>query len=469
MNMARYDVAIIGAGPGGYSAALKLAQLGKKTVLIENHKLGGECLNYGCIPSKTIISASNLFDKISNFNEQGIECDNLSINLPKFQSWKDSIIKKLNKGIEILCKNYNVTIIFGTAKIKTKNVIQVKSNNQITEISTDNIIIATGSQPKELQNLQFDQELIVSSKEMLEIKTIPRNILVVGGGAIGLELGTAFAKIGSKVTIVEITDSLLPGIDKDLVNVVKKSLNNLNVDVFFHSKILHVEKYPTKIKITIESNKNKIEKTFDKILISIGRIPSTKNLGLETIGINTDNNGFVEVDKNMMCNIPGIYAIGDITGPPWLAHKASTQGVKVAHFISKSKEVSQNYNIPYAVFTEPEIATIGISEEEALRKNIKIKVGKFQFAANARALTSKNTDGFVKVVTDQNSNKILGVHIVGSDASNLIGEASLALTMNVKIEDIENTIHPHPTLTEAFMEAAEASLNRSIHSFIKKI
>ena len=198
MNMARYDVAIIGAGPGGYSAALKLAQLGKKTVLIENHKLGGECLNYGCIPSKTIISASNLFDKISNFNEQGIECDNLSINLPRFQSWKDSIIKKLNKGIEILCKNYNVTIIFGTAKIKTKNVIQVKSNNQITEISTDNIIIATGSQPKELQNLQFDQELIVSSKEMLEIKTIPRNILVVGGGAIGLELGTAFAKIDQK-------------------------------------------------------------------------------------------------------------------------------------------------------------------------------------------------------------------------------------------------------------------------------
>ena len=467
--MARYDVAIIGAGPGGYSAALKLAQLGKKTVLIENHKLGGECLNYGCIPSKTIISASNLFDKISNFNEQGIECDNLSINLPRFQSWKDSIIKKLNKGIEILCKNYNVTIIFGTAKIKTKNVIQVKSNNQITEISTDNIIIATGSQPKELQNLQFDHELIVSSKEMLELNTKPRNILVVGGGAIGLELGTAFAKIGSKVTIVEITDSLLPGIDKDLVNVVKKSLNNLNVDVFFHSKILHVEKYPTKIKITIESNKNKIEKTFDKILISIGRIPSTKNLGLETIGINTDNNGFVEVDKNMMCNIPGIYAIGDITGPPWLAHKASTQGVKVAHFISKSKEVSQNNNIPYAVFTEPEIATIGISEEEALRKNIKIKVGKFQFADNSRALTSKNTDGFVKVVTDQNSNKILGVHIVGSDASNLIGEASLALTMNVKIEDIENTIHPHPTLTEAFMEAAEASLNRSIHSFIKKI
>jgi len=469
MDMIQYDVAIIGAGPGGYSAALKLAQLGKKTVLIENHKLGGECLNYGCIPSKTIISTSNLFDKISNFNEQGIECDNLSINLPKFQLWKDSIIKKLNNGIEILCKNYNVTIMFGTASIKTKNVIQVNLNNQITKISTDNIIIATGTQPKELENLQFDQELIVSSKEMLETKTIPSSVLVVGGGAIGLELGTAFAKIGSKVTIIEITDSLLPGVDKDLVNVVKKSLSNLNVDVFLHAKILHVEKNATKIKIIIESNEKKIEKTFDKILVSIGRIPNTKNLGLETIGINTDNNGFIEVNKNMMSNIPGIYAIGDITGPPWLAHKASNQGIQVAHFIAKSKESLKDNNIPYAIFTEPEIAIIGISEEEALKKNIKVKIGKFQFSANARALTNKDTNGFVKVVTDQNSNEILGVHIVGPEASNLIGEASLALTMNVKIEDIENTIHPHPTLTEVFMEAAEASLNHSIHSFIKKI
>ena len=469
MGMVQYDVAIIGAGPGGYSAALKLAQLGKKTVLIENHKLGGECLNYGCIPSKTIISTSNLFNKISNFNEQGIECDNLSINLPKFQLWKDSIIKKLNNGIEILCKNYNVTIMFGTASIKTKNVIQINLNNQITEISTDNIIIATGTQPKELENLQFDQELIVSSKEMLETKTIPSSVLVVGGGAIGLELGTAFAKIGSKVTIVEITDSLLPGIDKDLVNVVKRSLVNLNAEVFFHAKILHVEKNSTKIRIIIESNEKKFEKTFDKILVSIGRIPNTKNLGLETVGINTDDNGFIDVDKNMMSNIPGIYAIGDITGPPWLAHKASNQGIQVAHFIAESKEVLEDNNIPYAIFTEPEIATIGISEEEALKRNIKVKVGKFQFSANARALTNKDANGFVKVVTDQNSNEILGVHIVGPEASNLIGEASLALTMNVKIEDIENTIHPHPTLTEVFMEAAEASLNHSIHSFIKKI
>ena len=465
--MAEFQVVVIGAGPGGYLTAIKLSKLGHKVALIENDKLGGECLNYGCIPSKTMINTSDMYHKITDLSGQGIEVEAVKVDLEKFQTWKNSITNKLRGGISLLCKNYGVEVISGTAKIKDKNLVEIINGEDKNEVSTEYIIIATGSRANDLENLRFDGNQIISAKDVLDLDKVPKSMLIVGGGAIGLELGTALAKFGTQVTILEITDKLLPGIEQDLVNVVERSLEEIGVRVLLNSKITEMSK-ESDVVVSIDNNSKTLNEKFEKVLVAVGRRANVENLGLEEIGVELDNNGFIKVNENMQTNVSNVFAIGDVIGPPWLAHKAYMQGRKLAYYIAKIPTDIQIEHIPYAVYTEPEIASVGLTEEKALEQNYDIRVGKFQFMANARALTSNDGKGFAKLVVDNKTHEVLGVHIVGKNASELISEGILGLNLGMKIEDVEKSIHPHPTLTEALFEAAMASLDKSVHSFMKK-
>jgi dihydrolipoamide dehydrogenase len=459
-NDIRTEVVVIGAGPGGYVAAIRLAQLGKKVVLVDDDKLGGICLNYGCIPSKAMISASGLFNKIKQSSKIGIKTGKVTIDFSKMQEWKDGIVSKLNKGTEFLCKKNNVTIVKGTAVFENSNRLKINNGKNISHINFKKAIIATGSKPVELSNFKFDGKKIISSREALNLKEIPENLVVIGGGYIGLEIGTIYAKLGSKVSIVEMEDQILPGFDKNAVNVVQKNLEKLDVNIYLNTKADKIENN----KIAIDSKeKGKVLLDADKVLVAVGRHPNTKNLGLENTKVKLNEKEFVEVDKNLMTDDENIYAIGDISVGPMLAHKASMQGKIAAGIIAGEKVSYENVVVPAVVFTDPEIASVGLSEEEAEDKGLKVKIGKFPFSVSSRAMTREETQGFVKVIANEADDKIIGVQIVGSDASDLISEAALAIKMNSTIEDLASTIHPHPTLSESLMEASEATMGKAIH------
>jgi dihydrolipoamide dehydrogenase len=465
-NDIRTEVVVIGAGPGGYVAAIRLAQLGKKVVLVDEDKLGGICLNYGCIPSKAMISASGLFNKIKQSSKIGIKTGKVTIDFSKMQEWKDGIVSKLNKGIEFLCKKNNVTIVKGTAVFESSNRLKISNGKRISYIDFEKAIIATGSKPVELSNFKFDGKKIISSKGALYLKEIPKNFVVIGGGYIGLEIGTIYAKLGSKVSIVEMEDQILPGFDKNVVNVIQKNLEKLDVNIYVNAKADKIENN----KIAIDSKeKGKVLLDADKVLVAVGRYSNTKDLGIENTKIKLNKNGFVNVDKNLMTDDEDIYAIGDVSVGPMLAHKASMQGKIAAGIIAGEKVSYDNFVVPAVVFTDPEIASVGLSEDEAKDKGIKVKTGKFPFSVSSRAMTREETQGFVKVIANASDDKIIGVQIVGSDASDLISEASLAIKMNSTIEDLASTIHPHPTLSESLMEAAEATMGKAIHILKMKL
>jgi len=465
-NDIRTEVVVIGAGPGGYVAAIRLAQLGKKVVLVDEDKLGGICLNYGCIPSKAMISASGLFNKIKQSSKIGIKTGKVTIDFSKMQEWKDGIVSKLNKGIEFLCKKNNVTIVKGTAVFESSNRLKISNGKRISYIDFEKAIIATGSKPVELSNFKFDGKKIISSKGALYLKEIPKNFVVIGGGYIGLEIGTIYAKLGSKVSIVEMEDQILPGFDKNVVNVIQKNLEKLDVNIYVNAKADKIENN----KIAIDSKeKGKVLLDADKVLVAVGRYSNTKDLGIENTKIKLNKNGFVNVDKNLMTDDEDIYAIGDVSVGPMLAHKASMQGKIAAGIIAGEKVSYDNFVVPAVVFTDPEIASVGLSEDEAKDKGIKVKTGKFPFSVSSRAMTREETQGFVKVIANEADDKIIGVQIVGSDASDLISEASLAIKMNSTIEDLASTIHPHPTLSESLMEASEATMGKAIHILKMKL
>ena len=459
-NDIRTEVVVIGAGPGGYVAAIRLAQLGKKVVLVDDDKLGGICLNYGCIPSKAMISASGLFNKIKQSSKIGIKTGKVTIDFSKMQEWKDGIVSKLNKGTEFLCKKNNVTIVKGTAVFENSNRLKISNGKNSSYIDFKKAIIATGSKPVELPNFKFDDKKIISSRGALYLKEIPENLVVIGGGYIGLEIGTIYAKLGSKVSIVEMEDQILPGFDKNVVNVIQKNLEKLDVNIYVNAKADKIENN----KIAIDSKeKGKVLLDADKVLVAVGRHPNTKNLGLENTKVKLNEKEFVDVDKNLMTDDENIYAIGDVSVGPMLAHKASMQGKIAAGIIAGEKVSYDNFVVPAVVFTDPEIASVGLSEDEAKDKGIKVKTGKFPFSVSSRAMTREETQGFVKVIANEADDKIIGVQIVGSDASDLISEASLAIKMNSTIDDLALTIHPHPTLSESLMEASEATMGKAIH------
>ena len=466
-NNAKAEVVVIGAGPGGYVAAIRSAQLGKKTVLVEkDDKLGGICLNYGCIPSKAMIYASDFLSRIKNASNMGINADNASMDFQKMQEWKDGIIEKLNKGIENLCKGNNIKVVKGAAVFESPNKIKITDGNDISYINFENAIIATGSRPIEMSNIKFDSSKILSSTEILYLENIPKNLVVIGGGYIGLELGTVYAKLGSKVSVIEMAGQLLPGFDKEIVEVIHEKLEKLNVDIYLNTK---AEKFENNKIIAGSKEKGSISLEADKVLVAVGRHPNTKNLGLENTKVQLDNNGFINVNENLMTDDKNIYAIGDVSIGPMLAHKASYQGKFVAEIIAGKKEKYEDSVVPSVIFTDPEIATVGMSEKDAEDNGIKVKLGKFPFSVSSRAMTKSETEGFVKVIANEKDNRILGVEIVGSDASDLISEASLAIKMKATLEDLSLTIHPHPTLSESLMEAAEATMGKAIHILNPKL
>ncbi len=461
------DSVVIGAGPGGYVAAIRLGQLGKSVALVENERLGGVCLNVGCIPSKALISASKLVKKARNASKMGIDAE-VTVNLAKLQDWKQSVVDRLSNGVGILCRANNVEVMNGTARIVSPNEIELESSDKSrgrTTIKCHNIIVATGSSSIELPNLKFDGKRILTSTEALELKESPKKMLIVGGGVIGLEIGMAYANLfGTELTIVELMDQLLPGLDLELVNVVSSNLQRLGAKIFVKSKVKRAESNSDFVIVVFETSDGKTEKIeVDYVLVSVGRKPNSKGIGLEGVGVELTDRGFVQVDKQMRTNIPNIFAIGDVVGGPLLAHKASKEGIVAAEVIAGIQSSADYVAMPSAIFTDPEIAIVGMNASEAKSQGIEILVGRFPFVASGRALASAQPEGFTKIIADKSTGLILGAEIVGDESTDLISEASLAIEMGATLEDLALTVHPHPTLPETIMEAAEHALGKAIH------
>jgi len=465
------DLLVIGAGPGGYVAAIRAAQLGLKTLLVDkDNRLGGECLNYGCIPSKALIFTANLVHKLRHAGEMGIEYSGLRVNMQKLQAWRASVIERLNRGIEQLCKANGVEILFGEASFVDAHRVRISAEKNVVleEIDAAKVIVATGSQPIDLPAFRFDTDRILSSKEALELVVAPKDLLVIGGGITGLELGTYFAKLGTHVTVVELLDQVLPGTDPEVARIVTRSLKKLGVEVHVKSQAKGWKEVEGRLLVSAETPEGAREFLVDHVLVTVGRKPTTAGLNLAAAGVETDPKGFVRVGPEMRTNVPHIFAIGDVTGQPFLAHRASKQGLVAAEVAAGHAATADWRAMPSAIFTDPEVATVGLDEAQAAAQGLEVRIGKVPFAALGRALAAGETEGFVKVVMDAKSERLLGVQIVGPDASDLISEMAIAIEMGASVQDVALTIHPHPTLPEAIMEAAEAALGRAIHVVNRK-
>lgn len=462
------EVVVIGAGSGGYVAAIKLGRMGKKVVLVERdgmEGLGGICMNHGCISSKALIVASKFFRDIKTAGEMGIIVSDVSIDMGKLQTWKDDIVKKLRLGIDFLLKTSNVKWIQGSASFLSSNTVKITGNSDVDSIDFDNAIIATGALPNSLPELSFDGQSIISYNEALDLKEIPKDLLVVGGGYIAVELGTCYAKLGSNVKIIYRRDRLLREYDDDVINVFQKRMLEDGIELVFNSTISRVEKSENGRLMAYVNSADKGESVFeaDKILCAVGVIPNSKSLGLENTKVKTDEGGFISVDEQLRTSDPKIFAIGDVARKPMLAHKATREGKIVADVIAGKNVKFENICIPNVIFSDPEFAIAGITEKKARESGIEINIGKFPFSALGRARIERETKGFVKIIEEKKSGKILGVIIIGIDASNMISEAALAIEKGLRTEDLMNTIHPHPTLPESIMEAAEDVRKASIH------
>ena len=454
------EVVVIGSGPGGYVAAIRLGKLGKETILIEKDTLGGVCLNIGCIPSKALIRVAKLKKQIEAAKQIGLEVTGLTVDFAKVQAWKQSVVDRLTSGVEYLCKGNNVKMIKGEARFKGPHELEVRTVSGIETIESTNAIIATGSRAVEIPGFKFDGTNVITSTEALELREIPKNFVVIGGGVTGLEMATMYAQLGSKVTVIEMLDQLLPGVDLELVRIIERTFRKLGVD--YHVKSRAREYRDGKVYAVLEDGKE-VSYPADKVLVTVGRRPNSDNIGLEKTGVKTDEHGWILANKKLQTNVPGIYAIGDVIGPPMYAHKASKEGIIAAEIIAGMSSEADFRAIAWAIFTDPEIASVGLTETQAKEKGYDPIVGKFPFTALGRALIAGETEGFVKIVADKSSDLVLGVHIVGADASDLISEAALAIEMGATLEDIGFTIHPHPTLPESIMEAAEAAKGKAIH------
>lgn len=457
------DLVVIGGGPGGYVCAIRAAQLGLKTMLVENDRLGGECLNYGCIPSKSLITISKLYAKLKDAEKFGLKVKGVELDYAAMQKWKSEVIAKLVSGIESLCRGNGVEVLMGEAELLERNRVRVKSKTGIEEINTKKVVLATGTRPIDLPGIAFDGKLVISSKEALEITKTPSRLLVVGGGVVGLEFACMFQKLGSQITVVELTDQLLPGTEPELVRVVQKKLESNGAKVYLKSRVASVDRLQTHILAKVDTGNGLVAVEAETLLLSVGRRPRTEKLNLTKIGVESDERGYIKTDEHMMTNVGAIYAIGDVRGPPLLAHKAFKEGIVAAESASGLPTAAEWSTIPDAIFTDPEIATAGLTEAQATLAGYKVKKNRFQFAALGRALSTGEPEGFVKVVSDSSNGLLLGVQIVGPEASNLISEAALAIEMGATVEDVALTIHPHPTLPEAIMEAAEAAEGKPIH------
>ena len=466
--MSTYDVIVIGSGPGGYVSAIRAAQLGMKTALIEKYStMGGTCLNVGCIPSKSLLDSSHHYENaLHNFEDHGISVEGkIKLDLDKMMSRKSSVVEQTTKGLEYLMNKNDVTVFHGFGSFKDESTIEINTDGNTQTIKGNNIIIATGSKPTKLPFADFDGERIISSTESLKLSEVPKHLIVVGGGVIGLELGQVYSRLGAKVTVLEYQDRIIPNMDSSLSKELTKVFKKSGVKVNTSHKVSSIERKGDSVFIVAENKKGESE-TFegDYCLISIGRSAYTKGLNLEEIGVSTDKYGRVEVDNNLKTSVDNIFAIGDVVKGAMLAHKAEEEGVYVAEYI-KGQKPHINYNlIPGVVYTWPEVASVGQTEDDLKNSNKNYKVGQFPMRALGRSRASSDLDGFVKILADAESDEILGIHMIGARCADLISEAVVAMEYRASAEDIARISHAHPTFSEAIKEAALAATeNRAIH------
>ena len=462
-----FDLVVIGGGPGGYVCAIRAAQLGMKTACIESRgTLGGTCLNIGCIPSKSLLNLSENFHKAKkDFNNQGIEIDGIKLNIQKMMSNKNKSVQVLTKGVEFLFKKNKVTYIKGKGVLFSKNDIVVYENNNRTNIKAKNIVIATGSTVLSIPGIEIDEKNVISSTGALSLSKVPKKLAVIGGGYIGLEMGSVWCRLGSEVTVIEYLDHITPGMDREISNEFKKILTKQGIRFNLESKVNSIKNEKDKVIINFTDIKKSKEENmeFDKVLVSVGRKPYTEGLNLSKIGIKKDSKGRIEVNEKLQTNVENIYAIGDVIKGPMLAHKAEEEGIAVAEILA-GQAGHVNYDvIPGVIYTSPEVASVGKTEEQLKKQNKSYKVGKFPFLANSRAKVNNETEGFVKILADSKTDKVLGVHIIGPHCGDMIAEMALAMEFGASSEDIARTCHAHPTHTEAIKEAALAVDKRPIH------
>lgn len=459
------DTLVIGAGPGGYVAAIRAAQLGQSVLIVDNSELGGVCLNRGCIPSKALISAAHQYEAIQHAAAIGITVNNVQVDFQKIQQFKNGVVKKLTGGVEALLRANKVQIFSGECMFINEYEARVFNDQEAPRYKFKHCIIATGSRPIELKPFPYGGR-ILSSTEALELQTIPKSLIVIGGGYIGVELGQMYAKFGTKVTVIEGADRILPGFDQDMTQLVVKNMKKAGIEIFTGAKANRATQIDKGVTVTFTFGNETKEVTAEYLLVTVGRRPNTGGeLGLDLIGINMTEQGLIEVDSQCRTNIPHIFAIGDIVAGPALAHKASYEGKVAAEASAGMSSIIDYKCIPTVCFTDPECASVGLSESEAKEKGFKVKAGKFPYASNGRALSlGGSADGFVKIVSNADTGFILGSQIVGAEASNLIAGMGLAVEMASTVTDLALTIHAHPTLGEIVMEAAEVVLGHPIHT-----
>jgi dihydrolipoamide dehydrogenase len=462
------NVVVIGAGPAGYVCAIRLAQLGQKVTVVEKEYLGGTCLNVGCIPSKALIAAGVLVNRLAEASAMGITVKGVDVDVKKLVEWKAGIVGKLTGGIGVLLKNHKVDVVMGEASFVDQKTVAVKSKEGTKTIAFDDCVIATGSVPIEIPGFKNDEDAVWSSTGALRPAKIPGHLVVIGGGYIGLELGIMYRKLGAKVTVLEASAGALPGQERDCVKVVERSLKKMGVELKTETFAKGYERKGGKTTVKIETKGVASTIECDQILSTVGRRPYSAGLQLEKAGLAVDAKGFLAVDAQMRTKVKHIYAIGDLAGQPMLAHKGSKEGLVAAAVIAGQNEAYDARCVPAVIFTSPEMASVGLTEDQCKEKGLAFKAGSFPFAASGRAMSLMETEGFVKIITDAKTDEILGVHMVGPEVTELIAEAALAIEMGATAEDVARTIHAHPTLPEAMMEAAEAVHGMAVHIYQKK-
>lgn len=463
----QYDVAVIGGGPGGYVAAIRAAQLGGKVLLVEKDKLGGVCLNRGCIPTKTLLKSAEKWQELKKCAEFGLQADNIGFNFDTIMERKNQVVNKLRGGVEQLVKSNAIDLVYGQAMLECADRLSVKQDNGQISYEAKNIIIATGSVPMSLPIPGRELSDVIESNQLLEMTDVPRSMLVIGAGAVGIEFAAIFQSFGCEVTVVEMLPAILPNVDSDLVKRIGIPLRKQGVKMLTKTKVMRIEEGADGVKVFLDNGKGLQVLVVEKILVATGRNPVVEGIGLENAGVEYSKRG-IKVNEKMETNIAGIYAIGDTTGQDMLAHVASAEGMVAAENAMGGNSTMDYSAVPGCIFTTPEVAMVGLTEQVAEEKNIAIKVSKFNFASNGKAISMGETDGLVKIIANADNDKVIGMHILGVHASDLIMEGAIAIRNGLKAEDIAKTIHPHPSLSETVMESSHGINGDMIHQVLLK-